>query len=131
MSFKDPLKIVAILVYVIACFAPAFKSEYSSFTGFSTLIYGWGFLVVGEPAGIAWLSNILFFIAFFLNSKHSNARLWLSGLALLFSFLLFTIKEIPVSEGGASEAVQAGIGAFCWILALFLLLLSILQKRFV
>jgi len=61
-------------IYVIACFLPVFKADYTP--GISALLMGWVGMIGYWPVFFSWLANIFFFAAYLIPSQKKQKELY-------------------------------------------------------
>ncbi len=111
-------------LYIIACFLPVFKAEYTP--GISALLMGWVGIIGYWPVFFSWLANICFFAAYLIPSQKKTERIVFSLLSVLFGLTFLTVKEIPESEGGQMMLITPGVAFWFWISSFLMLLFSII-----
>jgi hypothetical protein len=117
---------VSLLLYIVACAAPAvyFDSEsHPSWPGLMTLILGLFALLEGQ---LAWLANPVYAVALLLPLfRQWMATVVLAVVAFLIALLSFTIvgTTVPLDEASVNKAIATGLGPgyFAWLASMLVL----------
>jgi hypothetical protein len=116
--------IVIPLTWIAALFFPAYSD---GTPGLLCFIMGWTMLFSGNLFAFgAWVSNLPFWISFFLlmfgrRSGAYNAALFLAAFALMLSLGAFSVTEVMQNEAGLVMAVHPSLSVYVWLSANILL----------
>lgn len=121
---KSTKSFIPLGFYALACILPIFKNDYTP--GFSALLMGWMGVLGYWPVFFSWLANFFFFAAYLLSEKRKAERIICSLFSVLLGLTFLAVKEIPVTEGGATTLTEPGIAFWFWISSFLMLLFSII-----
>lgn len=126
-DYRKLLRFLSIVLYIIVCALPVFREE--DISGIEALIYGWMGFAGNAAVAIAWFANLFFFTALILGFMSKGAAIGFSIGAVITGLFFLLVKEILVSEGGATDKVSPGIAFYFWIASFFMLMFSNLFAR--
>ena len=125
------LFIFSLSCYGLALFLPGLAARESNpygfhgVSGFMCLVFGWSTVVAGWKYFLPWMSNFLYLPALLLWIAGPRARRWGALLALgslILAAQTLRIDTFMVNEAGHRVAVQPGLGAWCWMASMIVLL---------
>ncbi len=120
---------IAVCCYLVALMTPAFKDTTEGkhdVDGYICFFLGSLGFIHNLWMTVAWLANIPFFIALFylVAKKSTEMAIMFSTFSLFLSFTTIWVNSTLINEGGETVNVKMGLGAYCWIAAIFALLIG-------